>query len=306
MDPAGPLEHLGRATLDIPYPWVDGETHELRLITETGVTFDHEIAVAVETPTPSPRFFALFALIGLYVGVIPVCLGLLWYPMVGRLGRGALDFVLALTVGLLIFLFIDTLHDGLEAAAEVAASYQGVVLFLGVAVLAYLGVEFLGRRLRSHSASGSGAWATALTVAVGIGLHNFGEGLAIGAAFALGEATLGTLLIVGFTLHNTTEGLAIVAPLAKRPTSLANLIFLGVVAGVPTVVGGWIGGFTYSPVWAIAFLGVGAGALAQVSVQILRGTAGERAMGDFLTTRPVLGGLIAGMAVMYVTGMLVG
>ena len=56
-------------------------------------------------------------------------------------------------------------------------------------------------------------------IATGIGLHNFGEGLAIGSAFAVGEAALGTFLIIGFTLHNITEGVGIAAPLLKdRPT----------------------------------------------------------------------------------------
>lgn len=306
QEPPGPLAHLDQAQVRIPYPWVEGEMHELRLISETGVTFDHEIAVALATPTPSPRYFGLFALIGLYVGVIPVCLGLLWYPLIGKLRRSGLDFVLALTVGLLIFLFLDTVHDGLEAADEVAASLQGAVLFLGVAALSYLAIELLGRWLRSRSSTAGSAWVTALLVAIGIGLHNFGEGLAIGAAFSLGEITLGTLLIIGFTLHNTTEGLAIVAPLAERRTRVRDLLLLGVVAGVPTILGGWIGAFTYSRIWAIAFLAVGAGALAQVSAQILSNTAGERRMFEFLTTRPVLTGLVAGMAIMYATGMLVG
>ncbi len=306
QDPPGELEHLESARLTIPYPWVEGEPHELRVITATGITFDHEIAVAIATPEPSGRFFLIFTLIGLYVGVIPVCLGLLWYPMVGRLKRRGLDFVLALTVGLLVFLFLDTVHDGLEAAGEVAASYQGAVLFVGVAALAYLALEFVGRWLRDRSSATGLAWVTALMVAIGIGLHNFGEGLAIGAAFALGEVTLGTLLIIGFTLHNTTEGLAIVAPLAEGKSALGDLVLLGLVAGVPTIFGGWIGGATYAPLWAIAFLAVGAGALAQVSVQIVRSTAGERELTEFLTNRAVLGGLTAGLVVMYVTGMLVG
>ena len=54
-----------------------------------------------------------------------------------------------------------------------------------------------------------------LLMAIGIGLHNFGEGLAIGSSFALGEAALGTFLIIGFTLHNITEGIGIAAPLLK-------------------------------------------------------------------------------------------
>lgn len=306
LDPARELAHLERARLEIPYPWVKGEMHELRIVTASGVTFDHEIAVAMATPTLNREFLLVFALIGLYVGVIPVCLGLLWYPMVGRLGRSGLDFVLSLTVGLLVFLLIDTVHDGLEIAGELANSYQGPVLFIGVAALAYLAIEALGARLKSGRDSGRAAWVTALLVAVGIGLHNLGEGLAIGAAFALGEVTLGTLLIVGFMMHNTTEGLAIVAPLATQRTPLRQLIVLGLLAGVPTILGAWIGGFTYSPVWALAFLAVGAGAIAQVSLQILRGTAGQRSLTELLSARPALGGLAVGLALMYVTGMMIG
>jgi ZIP family zinc transporter len=151
----------------------------------------------------------------------------------------------------------------------------------------------------------------ALLIAIGIGLHNFGEGLAIGAAFALGEAALGSLLIVGFTLHNTTEGLAIVAPLARdyergaRPP-IGTLIQLGLIGGVPTIAGAWLGGFVYSPIWSVVFLALGVGAIAQVTVQILAQVAGERPILRYLGTTPVMAGLAAGVGVMYVTGMLIG
>jgi zinc transporter ZupT len=317
-EPDAELRHLGRATLEIPYPWVAGELHELRIVTATGVTFDHTVEVAVATPEPSWRFLAVFTLIGLYVGVLPVALGLAWYPLVHRLGRRGLDFALALTVGLLLFLLVDAAHDGLEAAAGMPGSYQGVVLFVAAAGFAYLGIELLGARLLRSGAAADAAWATAFLVAVGIGLHNFAEGLAIGAAFALGEAALGTLLVVGFTLHNTTEGLAIVAPLAgarearaARPAArerlpLARLALLGLIAGAPTIAGAWLGGFVYSPLWSVLFLAVGAGAIAQVVAQIVRGMARQRPLGDLVRTAPVAAGLLAGLAVMYATGMLIG
>ena len=149
QEPRGELGHLGQVTLVIPYPWVEGETHELRIITASGVTFDHEIAVATTTPRPSARFFLVFALIGIYVGVIPVALGLLWYPAIGRLGQRGLDFILALTLGLLIFLLFDTVEDGLEIAGELAESFQGPVLFFGAALLAFFGIETIGSWLRS-------------------------------------------------------------------------------------------------------------------------------------------------------------
>jgi zinc transporter, ZIP family len=303
------LAHLGRTTIAIPYPWVAGEAHLVKLVTSTGTTFEHEIAVAVETPRADARHLLAFTLVGVYVGVIPVALGLLWFPLVSRLGRTGLDVLLALTVGLLVFLFVDTAHEGVESAAALPGSYQGTALFVGAAVLAYLALESFGAWLRARRSrakqSGSPGAVLALLIATGIGLHNFGEGLAIGAAFALGEAALGTLLLIGFTLHNTTEGLAIIAPIAKERPTVAALAKLGLIGGLPTIAGAWVGGLVYSPVLAVLFLGLGAGAIAQVVWQIGR-QVGAGSFSERFASAPILSGLIAGFVIMLATGMLVG
>ena len=308
------LRHLGRTTLRIPYPWVEGDAHVVRVLTSTGTAFDHEIPVAVATPTANTRFLAVFTLIGLYVGVLPVAIGLLWFPFLSRLSPRHMDFLLALTIGLLLFLLVDGAEEGLEVAGALPGSFQGVVLFVLAAGAAYLVLEWVGevmKKRRPSTALAAGGrpsgWVLALLIAIGIGLHNFGEGLAIGSAFALGEATLGVLLIIGFALHNTTEGLAIVAPLAreKQRVSVADLMKLGLIGGAPTIAGAWLGGLVYSPVWSVLFLAIGVGAIAQVTRQIAR-QVGRQAEARPFTSTPVLAGLLAGFAVMYVTGMMVG
>lgn len=303
------LRHLGRTTLRIPYPWVEGETHVVKVLTSTGTPFEHEIPVAVESPRPNARFFGVFTLIGVYVGVIPVVIGLLWFPFLARVSSAGMDFLLALTIGLLAFLLVDGAQEGLESATLLPESFQGAVLFAIAAAGAYLALEGLSAWLRSRrAAEGQGGWILAVLIAIGIGLHNFGEGLAIGSAFALGEVALGTLLIVGFTLHNTTEGLAIVAPLARerRRVAARDLLKLGLIGGVPTIAGAWLGGFVYSPVWSVVFLALGVGAIAQVIAQITRQMAAQGSAIRVMAQGPVLAGLFAGFAVMYVTGMLVG
>jgi zinc transporter ZupT len=146
--------------------------------------------------------------------------------------------------------------------------------------------------------------ALATLVAIGIGLHNLGEGLAIGSSIALGELALGTFLIIGFMVHNITEGLGIAAPIAGGATvSRARLAALALVAGAPAIVGGWIGGFLTSDLLGVLFFSLAVGAALQVVVEVGRYVA-RRAPGG-LRSGHVVAGYLAGIVVMYVTGLLV-
>jgi ZIP family zinc transporter len=305
----GTLGRLETTTLRVPYPWDAGLPLTIGLVTSTGLVIDHEIEAASLTPEPDLSTVGIYALLGLYIGVLPVVIGLLWFPSLRRASRPWLDFFLALTLGLLAFLLLDTVAEGLELAGETAAVLDGLGLFaLGViaAVLALTSLqEFLERRrARQDAGAERGAPLTlAYLIAAGIGLHNLGEGLAVGAALSTGELALGTFLVIGFALHNTTEGLAIVAPLGAadvRP-SLWHFAFLGAVAGVPTILGAWIGGFAFAPAWAALAFGIAAGAIAQVIWQITGSMDGGRRVIKGLGAL----GFVAGFVIMYVTGLLV-
>lgn len=303
ITPDATIGRLGRATIELPYPWVENEAHRLTLLTSTGLTFEHEVTVARETPRVDARFFRVFGMIGVYVGLIPVLLGLLWYPLLRRLERRWLDFVLALTAGLLIFLGVDAVAEALETGARVGGAYQGplIVLVGTLGTLLLLQALSGGRVARSGE---EGRRAVAWLIALGVGLHNLGEGLAIGAAYVLGEAALGAFLVIGFMLHNSTEGLAIVAPIARDRPRLTTLAGMGLLAGAPTVAGAWIGGAAFSPVLATLFLSIGAGAIAQVVLALSR-VVGRDRDGAPVWTPLTAGGLVAGMLVMYGTGLLV-
>lgn len=298
------LRRLERRDILIPYPWVEGDPLTVTLVTSTGLTFSHDVAVATTTPAVTGRFLATFALLGVYAGVIPVFIGMLWLPFLREVGPRWVDFFLSFTVGLLVFLGVDALAEALESSAKVAPAFGGTGLVLLGLVGTPLAIAAVGRRRREGGASRP-ASQVALLVAVAIGLHNLGEGLAIGGSYATGEIALGTFLVIGFLLHNTTEGLGIVAPLTRadqRP-KFAALATLGAIAGFPTVLGAWIGGFASSPLLSTIFLAVGAGAIVQVVIELVRlFTRREVAWpGTPLNTA----GLLLGLALMYATGVLV-
>jgi zinc transporter ZupT len=305
LDPAGPLPRLGRARLTINYPWVRAEPHTISLVTSTGLTFSHTIDLAVPSPRPAAREFFAYGLLGVYVGIIPVGLGMLWFPAMRKLGRKGLGVILALTLGLLVFLLADTLVEALEVAAELPGTFQGIPLVVFSALAAWLAILAASRRGESREGSDPRMRLAGL-IALGIGLHNLGEGLAIGAAYALGEAALGSFLVVGFTLHNITEGVGIAAPLTQASPSIRRMAALALLAGAPAILGAWIGGFAFSPILAAVFLGVGAGAIiqvvAEVSGMMLRQA---RNAGESAFTWANLAGLLAGIAIMYLTAFLV-
>jgi zinc transporter ZupT len=305
VTPDRTVPRLGSAHIDLPYPWVEGEPHHVKLVTSTGITFDHEIAVATETPTAGGGYFLTFTLIGLYVGVLPVAIGLLWLPFLKRLDRRWIHFALALTGGLLVFLAVEALHEALEAAERVAGAFQGTGLVAVATLGTWLALQALGGRRKTAEGDTPAAarLRLAFLIALGIGLHNLGEGLAIGAAYAQGAVTLGAFLVVGFMIHNTTEGLGIVAPVAQDNPPVKTLALAGLLAGGPTILGAWMGGLAYSPIVGTICLAVGAGAILQV-IGVLYKVVGRELEGSVWTPLNAVG-VGAGLVLMYGTGLLV-
>lgn len=300
QDPPGPIVRLGTAWLRLPYPWVLGETHHLTLLTRSGIAFEHTIDVAVATPSASAGMLGRFGLVGLFVGVVPIALGMLFFPALRAGGARGLTFALALTVGLLVFLLVDTLGEAVDLAGRSAPELHAPVLVWLIAGLSFAVLMAVGRR----GGGTLGGIGLAASIALGIGLHNLGEGLAIGSAFATGAAALGSFLVLGFTLHNITEGVGIVAPLLDRRPGWPLLAGLALLAGLPAVLGIWLGSYAYAAHWAAFALAVGAGAILQVVVEVTLLML-RRADGGTYARATAMAGMIAGIAVMYGTALLV-
>jgi zinc transporter, ZIP family len=415
IEPSQVLPRLSEAKVIIPFFWNTAEPYEVGITTSDGTRFSKLVEAAAPAPIPNINQFSVFAMLGIFVGVIPVLIGLAWYPFLRKITRNQYNFFLSLTAGLLVFLGIDAFLESNEIAANnLAATFNGQLLIPVIIIATFLGLfylsEYFGKRAESklsheyekeekvqnetnHLSAQNNSLKSSvkplskttvssisltnrlsndtidlaqneredkeekkkkreeeekltrlidkreiikpltlsLMVAIGIGLHNFGEGLAIGAAVLLGEIALSTFLIIGFTIHNTTEGLAIVAPLAKTgKLMIRRLIAMGLIAGVPTILGTWIGGFVYSPLASIIFLSVGAGAIFQVVYALavfmsksLRqsktdnaksGNFGEKtarsgmkllASQEKSPSAAIIAGFIIGLLIMYITGLLV-
>jgi ZIP family zinc transporter len=338
IEPSKTLSRLAEAKVIVPFSWSPGVPYQVGVTTSDGTRFSKDVEAAALALTPNVEQASYFAVIGTYVGVIPVLIGLLWFPFIKRLSANKYNFFLSLTAGLLIFLGIDALVESNEITAEnIAGTFNGQVLIVMVTIISFLALLYASEKLIQRaivksatnskspllvpSSSSSASTATqqqmvkpaaiALMISIGIGLHNLGEGLAIGAAVVLGEVALSTFLIVGFTLHNTTEGLAIVAPMAKSgKVMIRKLVAMGLIAGVPAILGAWIGGFLYSPIAAIIFLSIGAGAIFQVvysiaSWMVNSNTAAIDGGRKTLLSTSMIAGFIVGMAIMYATSLLV-
>ncbi len=304
VKPGPTISRLNGAVIHIDYPWSHGEAYSITIFSSNAVAFNTEIPVAFETPEPSSQTFWSFALIGIYVGVIPVFLGIFWFPALRLLGRRAMTFLMAVTAGLLIFLGLDTIAEALEVAREVPSAFQGIGLIGIGSVATFLLLDAFSQRQADATGSESERrLSVAFMIAVGIGFHNLGEGLAIGAAYNVGEIALGTFLVVGFIIQNITEGLGIIAPVLRDRPGARQLALMGLIGGAPAILGAWIGGYTPSPFLAVLFFAIGTGAIFEVAYEIGKLIQRDTAKESMPLT--VFSGALTGMLLLWVTGLLI-
>ena len=303
ISPSPMIPRLGTAVLHLQYPWVQAEAYELTLFSSNSIPLKTSIPVATMTATASADTLWSFTLIGIYVGIIPVALGMFWLPVVKSLGPRAMMFLMSATVGLLVYLGIDATSEALEVGGKLGNAFQGAGI-VGIGIIGtFLLLDVVGSMQMIVRRSEAGQRMTlAAMIAVGIGFHNLGEGLAIGAAFTVGAAALGTFLVVGFIIQNITEGLGIIVPISKDKPTIGSLASLGLIGGGPAIVGAWVGGLVYSQPLSVLFLAIGAGAVFQVAYQISRQMI-WREMAKRHTPVTVFAGVLTGMLTLYVTGV---
>ncbi len=306
VEPDGFLERYETTLVRIPFEWNESEPYRIGITIDDGTRFEKEIESATFKLEFTPNLAIFFAIIGTYVGIIPVMIGLLWLPFIKKISKQKYHFFLALTAGLLLFLAIDSIEESIEVSNNnLANTFNGTLLVVTVTVLSFLALYYLGNKIvaKADSLNFSKPVAIGLMISIGIGLHNFGEGLAIGAAVGIGSMAFSTFLIVGFALHNTTEGIAIAAPMSRGKLMLGKLAIMGMIAGTPVIFGAWIGGFAYSPFTSVIFLAIGAGAIFQVILVLMKWIQKEN--DGNLSNLSVVSGFALGMLVMYITSILV-
>ena len=305
IEPDSSLKRFETALVRIPFDWNEAQPYEIGVTIDDGTRFTTEVDAAFASLEPNVDLFVFLGMIGFLIGVVPIMIGLLWYPFIKKLGKNTFNFFLAFTMGLLIFLGIDAVLEASEISEKHLSSiFNGELLIVTVVILSFLSLYGVGQKLikTNNMSTLSKGLVISLMIAIGIGLHNLGEGLAVGAAIALGEVALSTFLIIGFAMHNTTEGLAIAAPLTNSKAKIAKMIGLGLIAGVPAIFGCWIGGFSFSPLFTLIFLAIGAGAIFQVVISIFQYM---KEKSDLLSNTSLFAGISAGLIVMYLTSVII-
>jgi len=306
VEPDNHLTKFETALVRIPYDWNEGQPYNIGLTTDDGTRFEKSVDAASLRLEATTELVGFLALIGFLIGIVPIMIGLLWFSFIQKLGSSKYRFFLAFTVGLLLFLAFDAIEEASKISqSHLSDIFNGQLLIMTVTILSFLVLFAIGNSLikKSQFSKISKPLAISLMIAIGIGFHNFGEGLAVGAAIALGQVALSTFLIVGFAIHNTTEGFAIAAPMARAKAMVFRLICLGLIAGSPAIFGTWIGGFSYSPFATVIFLSIGAGAIFQVVLSIIQYMREESE--NTISNVSIISGVGLGLVVMYLTSIFI-
>ena len=255
------------------YEWLAGKPYEIVIFTSRANAFPTYIASARATFQPTNANVNVIIWLGIVIGLLPVLLGLLWYPGLGQFGRQGglfLAMLSAVGLGLLGLKLVADIIEWLDAPFEIFG--QGGLLVLGGVGL-FVGLNFLGRYQEATGADQLGRqFLTAQRIALGVGLFSLGQGIILGGEIGQDLLAPGAWSVTGLLLVNLIKGLGIISPLpAAKVTggSIGQLALMGIVGGFPAILGVWFGVFYSAPLLTALLLGAGLGAVAAVVYQLI-------------------------------------
>ncbi|HOB90445.1 MAG: ZIP family metal transporter [Bacillota bacterium] len=179
------------------------------------------------------------AVLGLIAGVGGTTLGGLLVVWLGRVADRYLSPLLAFAAGVMLSLVVfDMMPSALSASGPVHTCIGAGIGFVAIYVSEKV-VRVLERRMLGSQDT---LVSIGLTVGAAIGLHNFAEGLAIGAGLVI-MVELGITVAVLITIHNIPEGMAMAVPFKLRGMRSVTILLLTTLAGLPMGAGALIGYF---------------------------------------------------------------
>lgn len=231
---------------------------------------------------------------------------------ISNVGEKTRGFLNAMSTGVLIFMLVEIMGKVVEWMEELfeaaaggfptlapAIEYSAILiagLSLGLLSMIYFEKIYI-KGGKDETPPGKRAIQVATMIAIGIGIHNLTEGFAIAQAYSWGDQGLAFFLAAGFGLHNATEGFGIAAPLSGQKPSWKYLFFMGLVGGVPTLLGTIIGGWWQSDAFRIFTFGLAAGSILYIVGELLH--IGRHLKGEIIAEV----GLLVGFTLAYATEM---
>ena len=231
---------------------------------------------------------------------------------------GALAFVIkkenlaALAVGLGfsagVMLYVSFLEILPHAKASLTNIYDVqtgewlsvLLFFVGIAIACVIDRCLPSHHVQEHTLDADDKLKkVGLFTALALAIHNFPEGLATFLA-AMDNLTLGVSIAVAVAIHNIPEGIAVALPIFHATGDRKKAFLYSVASGLAEPVGAILGFFLLEFLLHEAALGVLfaliAGIMVYISLDELLPTAH-----DYGNGHQVIGGIIAGMAVMAIS-----
>ena len=210
----------------------------------------------------------------------PLYAGLFLPLVISGNSVGRLRFLLAISAGIIFWFFLDVMNDAV--LLDVNQGFGGglnhafLAILFAVGLLLLFGLEHASstahRTLRTKANRATEiSYLVAVLVALGIGFHALGEGIEIGSlvrvATNMVDAIGGLSAGVAYVLHKFLEGLVIGAVAAFAKSRTPRIFTLGLISGVPTVMG--LGLALLTPINSTYFFALGGAAAVYIEYKLI-------------------------------------